>query len=221
MRSEASKSAEEKGDLARLHGNFGAAVAYFRIALRDRQRDATLYNKLGVAELQNGNRNAARKFFKEGLKHDPQNAVVMNNLGVLLCMEKKYEPAVRQLKQALALNETNASAHLNLAEAWAGLGEMDRAMTEYARAVELNADILTSGKDGVQVDLGTPEQRARVDFIIARSYAKRGNTEGALEYLKRAKKDGFPNLEQVYSDKTFAALWEDPQLARIVKRRQY
>jgi tetratricopeptide (TPR) repeat protein len=116
------------------------------------------------------------------------------------------------------LQETNAAAHLNMAEAWFGLGEVDRAMTEYARALELNADILTNSPGSVVTHVSTPEQRARVDFTIAKAYAKRGNIEGALEYLRRAKEDRYPDLAKVYTDQTFAALWEDPRLEKIVKR---
>jgi tetratricopeptide (TPR) repeat protein len=138
---------------------------------------------------------------------------------VLACIERKYSSAVRYLKNALALQETNASAHLNMAEAWFGLGEVDRAMTEYARALELDADILTSNPGAVVAHVSTPEQRARVAFTIAKAYAKRGNLEGALEYLRRARDGNFPDLKKVvYTDQTFAALWDDPRLQQIVKR---
>ncbi len=142
----------------------------------------------------------------------------LNNMGAVQYLDKKYKPAIRYLKQALALDEGNASAHLNMAECWAGLGEMDRAMTEYARALELNADILSGGPDGVAVRVNTPEQRARVDYLLAKAYAKRGNLEGALEYLRRAKNNHFADLAKVYEDQAFAGLWADPQLQKIVKR---
>jgi len=99
-----------------------------------------------------------------------------------------------------------------------GLGETDRAMTEYARALELDADILSSNHDGVIAQLSTPEQRALVSYLIAKAYAKRGNIEGALEYLRRAKEGYYPRLADVYTDQDFAALWQDPSLAKIVKR---
>jgi tetratricopeptide (TPR) repeat protein len=125
---------------------------------------------------------------------------------------------VHYLKQALALDESNASAHLNIAEAWAGLGQMERAMTEYARALELNADILNTSGSGVLLQVSTPEQRGRVDFLIAKAYAKRGNLEGALDYLQRAKECHFSGLGKVYEDAVFTPLWTDARLAKIVKR---
>jgi len=212
------QTAELKGDLARIHDEFGSAVNYYRTALRATPGDAKLQNKLGIAYLQMGNHGSARKAFAQAIKLDPQLVIALNNLGAVDCLDKKYKAAVRYLKQALALQETSATAHLNLAESWAGLGEMDRAMTEYARALELNADILSGSPDGVVAGVNTPEQKARVDYLLAKAYAKRGNLEGALEYLRRAKNNHFADLAKVYEDTSFAALWADPQLQKIVKR---
>ncbi|HET6207112.1 MAG TPA: tetratricopeptide repeat protein [Terracidiphilus sp.] len=208
---------ESKGDQARARGSNNEAVYYYRSAVRINP-NTVLFNKLGVAEIQAGDRSSARKHLNQAVKLDPQNVSAFNNLGVLACVERKYNQAVRYLKQALALQETNAAAHLNMAEAWFGLGEVDRAMTEYARALELDADILTSSPGSAVAHVGTPEQRGRVDFTIAKAYAKRGNIEGALEYLRRAKEAHYSDLAKVYTDQTFAALWEDPRLEKIVKR---
>ena len=212
------KAQELKGDSARVRNNNTEAVYLYRSAVRIDGQNSVLLNKLGVAELQTGDRGAARKHFNQAVKYDARNVPAWNNLGVLACLDRKYNPAIRYLKQALALEENNASAHLNMAEAWFGLGEVDRAMTEYTRALEINADILSSSPGAVVAHVSTPEQRARVDFIIAKAYAKRGNLEGALEYLTRAKEEHYGDLAKVYEDQTFAALWDDPRLHKIVKR---
>jgi hypothetical protein len=47
---------------------------------------------------------------------------------------------------------------------------------------------------------------------------KRGNLDGALEYLRRAKEGHYPEMSSVYKDPVFTALWDDPRLAKIVKR---
>jgi len=212
------QTAELKGDLARIHENFGEAAGYYRTALKSAPQDARLYNKLGISYLQLHNYGSARKAFNQALKYDPRFANAYNNMGAANCLDKKYSPAIRYLKRALELDETSAAAHLNMAEAWAGLGQMDRAMTEYARAIELNADILTGSADGVQVRVSTPEQRGRVDYLIAMAYARRGNMEGALEYLRRARDEHFSMLGKVYEEKLFAPLWTDARLEKIVKR---
>jgi tetratricopeptide (TPR) repeat protein len=212
------KKAEERGDLARVRNNYSLAAAYYQAALRISRQDANLYNKLGIVELQQSQRGQARKNFTLALKYDPKLIAAVNNLGAVALLDKKYKPAMGYFKQALAMDETVASTHLNLAEAWMGLGETDRAMTEYSRALELDADILSGNQGGVIAQVSTPEQRARIAFLIAKSYMKRGNLDGALDSLRKAKELHYPELSKVYSDPVFTALWEDPRLAKIVKR---
>ena len=212
------RSAELKGDLERTHNNFLMAVTYYRQALRVDPKNATVLNKIGIAELKLGERGSARKYFSQAAKADPRNISAINNLGAVAFLDKKYKNAVKYLKQALELDESSAPAHLNLAEAWMGMGDVDRAMIEYARAIELDADILTESQSGVSARVSTPEQRARVNFLIAKAYAKRGNIDGALEYLRRARDGRFNEMGRVYKDQEFAAIWSDPRLEKIVKR---
>jgi tetratricopeptide (TPR) repeat protein len=212
------EAAELKGDLARIHEQFSDATGYYKEAIKATPGEAKLYNKLGISYLQLRDYGSARKAFSQAVKHDPLFVNAYNNMGAAECLNKKYNAAIRDLKKALELNEASAPAHLNMAEAWAGLGQMDRAMTEYARALELNADILSGSADGVQVRVSTPEQRGRVDYMIAMAYARRGNMEGALEYLSRAREQHFSGLSKVYEEKLFASLWGDPRLEKIIKR---
>lgn len=212
------KAAELKGDLERVHNNYLLAISYYQRALRAAPGNSVLLNKIGISELKMGQQGPARKHFSQAVKADPRNISALNNLGAAYYLDKKYKNAVKYLKQALELDESSAPAHLNLAEAWMGMGEIDRAMTEYARAIELDADILTDSESGVSARVSTPEQRARVNFLIAKAYAKRGNIDGALEYLKRAKDGRFPELGRVFKEQEFAILWTDPRLEKIVKR---
>ncbi len=215
---EAARTLEEKGDLARKRSNYYGALAYYLDAVKMAGQNAVLYNKLGITELQMGNRGPARKYFGMALKTDSRNSIAFNNLGAVACTDGKYKLAIKYLKQALALDESDATAHLNLAEAWVGMGETERAMTEYSRALELDADILSNSMDGVVAQVHSPAQRARISFLIAKAYAKRGNIEGALEYLRRARDDHYDGLGKVYSEPEFAGLVQDPRLAKIVKR---
>ena len=217
-RLEAANAAEVKGDVARARGDFLAAATWYDRAARNNRKSADLYNKLGIVQLKLREKDAARKSFERAVKIDPQNASALNNLGAVACLDRKYKNAVKHLKRALALDETMASAHLNMAEAWLGLKEIDRSMTEYARAIELDPDILDSSRNGVIAQISTPEQRARINFLIAKAYAKRGNVEAALDYLRRAKDGRFQDMKRVYAEQEFAMLWTDPRLEKIVKR---
>ncbi len=209
---------EARGDLAQQKKDFEASAAAYEKALRLDRTNPELYNKLGVVELRMNDYRQARKDFQKALKYDPKYVYAMNNLGVVEILNKRYKSAADYLKQSLALDEQNAHTHLNLAEAWLGMGEVSRAMTEYTRALELDADVLSTSQQGVQAQVYTPEQRARISFLIAKLFMQRNNLDRALEYLDRAKELNYPNLHQVYDDPAFTPLWNDPRLAKIVKR---
>lgn len=218
-RQQAAKTFELKGDVARAREEYGSAETWYRAALANDRSNATLDNKLGLVELKQNEMDLARRSFAEAIRRDPGYVDALNNLGAVYCLEKKYRPAVRYLKQALALDEQRAVTHLNLAEAWMGQKQMERAITEYTRALELDADILNSpDSQGVNAQIRTPEQQAVVDFLIAKAYAKRGNVEGALDYLRRAKEAHYRDLASVYTEPEFSALWKDARLTAIVKR---
>jgi tetratricopeptide (TPR) repeat protein len=210
--------AEESGDLARIHKDYGLAISSYQAALRLNRHNAVLYDKIGVAHLLEGQRGAARKYFLQAIRYNHTYVAAINNLGVVALLDKKYKISVNYFKQALALEETNAPIHVNLAEAWVGLEQTDHAMTEYERALELDADVLTNSTEGILARLSTPEQYARVSYIIAKMYMKRGNIDGALDYLRRAKEENYSEINKVYTDPDFTALWNDPRLAKIVKR---
>lgn len=215
---QAAKNYEFKGDVARARNESASAAAWYSAATRYDNHNAVLFNKLGIVQLKAGETDAARKSFSDAVKRDPGFVDALNNLGAAYCLQRRYKPAVKYLKLALALDETQASAHLNLAEAWMGQKQIERAMTEYARALELDADILNSADtEGVFAQISTPEQRALIQFLIAKAYARRGNLEGALDYLERAKQAHYREMASVYTDPVFAALWKDPRLTAIVK----
>lgn len=218
-RLQAARNFETKGDVARAKEEYGSAETWYRAALSNDHSNAGLYNKLGLVELKLGEMEPARRSFAEAVHRRANYVDALNNLGAVDCLEKKYKPAVRYLKEALALDEQRAVSHLNLAEAWMGQKQIDRAMTEYTRALELDADILNSASnEGVSAQITNPEQRAVVDFLIAKAYAKRGNVEGALDYLGRARDAHYRDLASVYTEPEFSVLWKDPRLTAMIKR---
>lgn len=215
---QAARAAEEKGDLARFRNELLMAEVDYQTAIRLDSHNSGLYNKLGIVQLKLDDHPGARKSFSQAIKLNPRNTIALNNFGALAVVDRKYKTAVRYLKESLALDELNPSAHLNIAEAWVGLKQMDRAMTEYLRALELDPDVISPSENGVMAQVRTAEQQARIDFLIAKAYAKRGNVDGALDFLQRAKSGRYPNMGDVYTDQEFAVLWTDPRLAKIVKR---
>lgn len=218
-RQQAAKAFELKGDVARAREQYGSAENWYRAAVNNDRGNAGLENKLGLVQLKQNEMDAARHSFTAAIHRDPNYVDALNNIGAVYCLQKKYRPAVRYLKEALALDEQRAVTHLNLAEAWMGQKQMERAIREYTRALELDADVLNNpDSQGVNAQIRTPEQQAVLDFLIAKAYANRGNLEGALDYLGRAKQAHYRDMASVYTEPEFSPLWKDPRLTALVKR---
>ncbi|HUK46916.1 MAG TPA: tetratricopeptide repeat protein [Terriglobales bacterium] len=208
---------EAAGDLARSQKDYAEAIKFFDAALRKEPKNAVLYNKLGLAELKTDDLTAARIDFQKAAKHNSKYSDAINNLGAISYLQKNYGAAAKQFKKAVALNETRAVFHVNLGAAWFGQKKLERAIAEYARALELDPDALTnSANAGIAAQIASPEERAKYQYMLAKIYAKRGNTEECLRCLKIAKEQGYKDMQNVYKDEEFTNVRKDSRLTEIV-----
>jgi tetratricopeptide (TPR) repeat protein len=207
---------EKAGDQARAVKDYPLAIDYFQAALRKDRKNAELYNKLGLAELRDDS-GLARIHFERAAKLNPKYAEAVNNIGAVDYMRKNFGLAAKYFKKAVALDETHATYHVNLGAAWFSQKKMDRAIAEYMRAMELDPDALRhESRIGVVAQISSPEERAQYSYLLAKAYAKRGDIDGCLQCLRRAKEDGYPNMANVYKDEEFSRLRDNPRLQEVV-----
>ncbi|HXJ86296.1 MAG TPA: tetratricopeptide repeat protein [Candidatus Binatia bacterium] len=208
---------EKAGDQARAAKDYTLAIDYFQAALRKDRKNAVLYNKLGLAELRKDDIASARLDFLKAVKLDSKYAEAVNNVGAVEYMRKNYNSAAKYFKKAVALDESHATYHVNLGAAWFSQKKMDRAIAEYMRAMELDPDALRrESRTGIAAQIASPEERAQYSYLLAKAYAKRGDVDGCLQCLKRAKEEGFRNLANVYRDEEFSRLRDNPKLQEVV-----
>ncbi len=208
---------EKAGDDARLQKDYSLAIDYFRAAVNKDRKNAILYNKLGLAELKNNDLRSARSDFERSAKLNSKYSEAVNNIGAVDYMRKNYGSAAKYFKKAVALEETRATFHVNLGAAWFSQKKFERAVNEYARALELDPESLRqNAKVGVAAQISSPEERAQYSYMLAKIYAKRGDTEGCLQCLRKAKEDGYRNLANVYRDEEFAKMRDNPKLHEVV-----
>ncbi len=208
---------EKAGDQARSVKDYALAIDYFQAALRKDRKNSVLYNKLGLAELRKDDLGSARVHFERAVKLNSKYAEAVNNVGAIDYMRKNYGSAAKYFKKAVALNETDPTFHVNLGAAWFSQKKMDRAIAEYMRAMEIDPEVLRrDARTGISAQISSPEERAQYSYLLAKAYAKRGDLEGCLQCLKRAKEDGYRNLANVYKDEEFSRLRENPRLHEVV-----
>jgi tetratricopeptide (TPR) repeat protein len=208
---------EKAGDLARAQKDYDLAAQYFREGLRKDRKNAVLYNKLGLTELKDNDLVAARRDFEQAVKRNSKYAEAVNNIGAVEYMRKNYGGAAKYFKKAVALDEAHATYHVNLGAAWFSQKKMDRAIAEYTRAMELDPNAFRQeSKIGIAAQISSPEERAQYAYLLAKAYAKRGDVEGCLQCLKKAKEEGYRNLANVYKDEEFSRMRENPRVQEVV-----
>lgn len=208
---------EKVGDVARSQKDFDLAIQYFQAGIRKDRKNATLYNKLGLAELKNNDLSAARVHFEKATKLNSKYVEAVNNIGAVEYMKKNYNGAAKYFKKAVALDESHATYHVNLGAAWFSQKKMDRAIAEYTRAMELDPDAFRQeARTGIAAQIASPEERAQYAYLLAKAYAKRGDVEGCLQCLRKAKEDGYRSMANVYKDEEFSGLRSNPRLQEVV-----
>ena len=208
---------DKHGELCRLHKDYDGAIQYFREAVHRDRKSASLRNKLGLAELLDGQSDAARADFEAAAKLNPKFADAFNNVGAVYFMENKPGPAAKYFKKAVALDETRATFHVNLGAAWFNQKKLERAINEYTRALELDPQVMEEhSKIGVTAQVTNLEERGKFYYMLAKIQAKRGDLDGCLQCLKKAKDNGYHDLANVYKEEEFNRLWSDARLAQLV-----
>jgi tetratricopeptide (TPR) repeat protein len=208
---------ETTGDELRVQKDYEHAITYFEAAIRQDPKNAILYNKKGIAEMQLQNTAEAKKDFKKAFKLNPQYAEAANNLGAALYMERSYKKAIREYDKAIALKPSAASFHANLGTAWFARNKVEEAMKHYTEALKLDPEVLLrSSQSGVAAQISSPEDRAQYQFVLAKLFAKAGDVDHSIECLKRAKEAGYKQIDKVYKDPEFAAVRLDPRFSGVV-----
>jgi tetratricopeptide (TPR) repeat protein len=230
---------EIQADKLRADKAYADAIDYYRAAIK-KAPAAGLWNKIGITELQLDRHQDAIKSFNHAIKLDPKLAEAYNNRGAVYYIagaqkqslaERKgksvprgaknnYHKAVSQYQKALAIREDNATYHSNLGTAYFALRDFPAAINEYVRAMQIDPEVFEHhSQTGIAARMSSPEDRAYYSFVLARLYAKAGDLDHSLEYLRRAMEDGYQEIDSVYQDQEFAVLRKDPRFAALMSSK--
>ena len=211
---------EKRADALRAEKLYLDSLDYYRSALAKGANASILENKIGITELQMQRFKDALKDFQRSVKADKTYADAYNNMGVVYYLQKKYGKAVKNYEKAIKLREDSASFHSNLGTAYFSQKRFDKATEEYTKALQLDPEIFErTSLTGVAAQMSSPEDRAHYDYVVAKMYARLGEADRSLLYLRKAMEEGYKDINNVYKDAEFATLRKDRRFAELMASR--
>jgi tetratricopeptide (TPR) repeat protein len=182
------------------------------------QDSAIVWNKLGIAYHQMMQLDAAMKRYRRAIRLDAKYPEAINNLGTIYYAEKRYSKATGCYKRALKLAPASASIYSNLGTAYFGEKKYKEAWEAYNTAFQLDPEVFEHRNTyGVLLQERTVEERARFHYYLAKIYAKQGQQDRALQYIRKALEEGFTDRKKLLQDPEFAALRDLPEFKELLK----
>jgi len=205
---------EMRGDILMARKQYREAVDAYD---ESKQVTATLINKMGIAFHQMLETDLARKYYERAIKMDPKYSEAINNLGTVYYAKRSYRRAISQYKKALKLSPDSASIYSNLGTAQFARKKYKEAAEAYDKALSLDPEVFERrGSHGVLLQERTVAERAKFHFYMAKTYAKAGAVERALQYIRKSLEEGFKEREKFQQDPEFAMLQELPEFQQLM-----
>jgi tetratricopeptide (TPR) repeat protein len=205
---------EVRGDVMMAYKRYRDAVDFYKPGAAT---SAILANKTGIAYQQLLDLDNARRYYDKAIKLKPEYAEAINNLGTVYFAKKSYRRAIEQYKKALRIHPDSSSILSNLGTAYFARKNYDEAAKAYQEAVAIDPDVFENhSTQGTLVQDQSVEERAKYHYYLAKTFAKAGTRDRALQYIRKALEEGFKERERFVKDPEFAMLQDDREFLQIM-----
>jgi tetratricopeptide (TPR) repeat protein len=205
---------ETRGDILMARKMYREALEMYKTGPAD---SAVLANKIGIAYHQLLDLDSARKSYERALKLRPDYAEAINNLGTVYYAKKSYRRSITQYKKALRINPDSASILSNLGTSYFARKNYNLAFETYQEALKLDPEVFEHRSAmGILLQERSVDERAKFHYYLARTYAKAGDTEHALIYVRKSLEEGFKERDKFNHDPEFASLRENDEFKQIL-----
>jgi tetratricopeptide (TPR) repeat protein len=194
---------EMQGDLLMIRQRYLAAIAAYQRGPRD---SAVLWNKLGIAYQHMYALDFAKMQYEKALSLNPNYPEAFNNLGTVYYGMKDYHKAENYYKKALRLKPDCASFYSNLGTAYFAEHKLKQGVLAYQQAFTLDPEVFIRDSLARIAEVAPLHEQASLNYALAKLYARAGNLEAAIRYLRLALMDGFDDRKKLMEDKEFSSL---------------
>jgi len=205
---------EMRGDIFMARKMYREALETYKTGPAD---SAVLANKIGIAYHQMLDLEDARKYYERAIKLRPEYAEAINNLGTVYYARKSYRRSITQYKKALRITPESASILSNLGTSYFARKNYELAFTTYQAALKLDPDVFEHRSTmGILLQERTVDERAKFHYYLARTYAKAGDVEHTLIYVRKALEEGFKEPDKFKKDPEFQIVRDNPEFQLIL-----
>ncbi len=211
---------ERQGDELRAQKLLLDALDSYTAAIR-KKPSAGLYDKRGMTYVLLQRIPDARKDFEKAIKTDKRYAVAYNNLGSAYYIIGKFSKAISLYQKAINIDASVASYHCNLGAAYLRRKKVPEAVKAFTEAVRLDPTVLErSSVNGISSQVKpSPEDHAHFDYLMAKTFAKSGDAQRSLQYLRKAMEEGYKDISDVYKDQEFASLRDTAEFKQLMSEK--
>jgi tetratricopeptide (TPR) repeat protein len=205
---------EQRGDIFMARKMYREAIDTYR----ESPETAISANKIGIAYHQLTDLNSAARCYQRAIKLDPKFSQAINNLGTIYYSRQSYRRAIGQYKKVLRITPDSASTLANLGSAYLARKQYELASENYQKALAIDPAIFEHHSGvGTTVRDQTVGDRPTFFYYLARSYAKAGMKDQALNYIRKSLEEGFKERKKFIDDPEFAGLQKDPEFQKIME----
>ncbi|MCI0485310.1 MAG: tetratricopeptide repeat protein, partial [Blastocatellia bacterium] len=165
---------------------------------------------------------------------DPLSTDINTDMGSVFYFARQYERAIEQLRNTLNLDPDSTPARLILGNVYSQKGMNDEAIREYKEAINLSGNESSyraglayaysisgnnlEGQKLLDESLERSKQEYVSPFDIAVVYAGLGDSDNAIEWLKKAIADRSPGMVHIKVSPAFDRLRPDQRFQNILRR---
>jgi tetratricopeptide (TPR) repeat protein len=209
---------EQLADLYMVRKDYREAAQTYKRLADENPRNAVYFNKLGIALHQQEALTLALKCYERATKIDPTYADAQNNIGTVWYQRKKYGKAIKSYQKAIKLRTDMAVLYSNLGYAYFGEKKYEQSLVSFHQALALDPQFFehNGSRNGSVLQDRSVTDRGRFYYMLAKSFAQAGNIERCIIYLRKAKDEGFKELNAAKTDPDFASLLKNPEIQEIL-----
>ena len=212
------ESDELQADILMARKQYSDAAQVYQKLLSQEPNNAILLNKLGIAYHQQTMLGQAKRYYERAAKADRTYANAYNNVGTVFYQQRKYGKAIQAYEKALAIRTDIPAVYTNLGYAYFGQKRYDQAMAAFRHALDMDPEVFErSHTTGSLLQDRSVGDKGLFYFYLAKSFAEMGNLERCVNYLRKARDEGFQGLAAVKTDPSFAKLVNDPTVQEILQ----